>query len=87
MGILAVGLNEIFDEVVRYLKRAYPECCKIKLTYLNIKENEEDQYYFGEIQYQGDESPNSGTFAVFKADPKNGTIFHFQEGVEWKHKP
>ena len=81
MKNLSVGLNEVFDEVAKYLKKAYPNCCGLKLTYLELADFDDEIVFRGEVIYNENKDAEI-TEAIFQANP-DGTITYFQEGHRW----
>jgi hypothetical protein len=83
---LTVGINEVFNNVVKYLKRNYPKAEDISMPYCALieKTDTENEYYRAEVHFKlsGD---FLGKTAVLKANPKDGAVYWFQLGYTWKH--
>jgi len=83
---LVVGMNEVFDNFVRYLRKAYPMAHDIKLTYFQLGTDKEGESYRGEVEFRANELENETTSAIFRANIENGKIYFYQEGYHWEHK-
>jgi len=86
---LAIGINEVMDNVVRFLKKNHPEAKDIIMTYCELIPYDDiidNMYYRAEIKYIKDDSIDENTVAIIKANADTGKVYFFQEGYHWTNK-
>lgn len=82
---MTVGINEVFDNVVKYLKRNYPKVKDISMPYcvLTTDSDGTEEYYRAEVHFQIGGAIYTKT-AILKASAETGKVYWFQEGFTWK---
>ncbi len=83
---MVVGVNEVFDNVVRYLKMNYPSIENVSMPYCSLYEEipSHEKYYRGEVHFKLRGEIFEKT-AILKASIEDAKVFWFQEGYTWQH--
>ena len=82
---MTVGINEVFDNVVKYVKRNYPDVENVTMPYCVLTEeiDKKEKYYRAEVHFKISKEALAKT-AVLKANAENGKVYWFKEGFTWK---
>ena len=83
---MTVGINEVFDNVVRYLKRNYPNVENITMPYCALYEEigTKEKYYRAEVHFKVGKEIFTKK-AILKANTETGKVYWFKEGSTWTH--
>ena len=83
---MVVGINVIFDNVVRYLRKNYPDSEDISMPYCALSQEilSDETYYRAQVSFKRKTDVFTKT-AILKANPENGTIYWFKEGYTWQN--
>ena len=82
---MSAGINEVLDNVVRYLKRTYPNVANVSMPYCVLTQDltTKERYYRAEVHFRVGKEIFEKT-AILKANAENGKVYWFQEGYTWK---
>jgi len=81
-----VGINEVFDDAVRYLKKNYPNVENVSMPYCSLTQDigSGEKYYRAEVHFKI-RGEIGGKTAVLKANSETGKVYWFQEGFTWQY--
>jgi len=84
---MVVGINEVFDNVVKYLKKNYPKVESVTMPYCSLTEDitTKEKYYRAQVRFKISEQESVDKTAILKANPETGKVYWFQEGFGWAY--
>lgn len=83
---MVAGINDVFDNVVKYIKKNYSKAKSISMPYCVLTEDlaTKERYYRAQVHFNKGGQLFSTT-AILKANVETGKVYWFQEGFTWQY--